>query len=534
MGKLSWMTLVVGFLAAELPCAALKAQEKLNAAALATRIDQRLAEKWKSVQPAPLAEDGEFLRRVYLDLAGRIPRVKEIRDFLEDPATDRRNQVIDHLLDSPQYVNHFSTTWRNLLLPPTNNQQFAFLGNGFKPWLEEQVRNNTPYDKMIRDILTVSLVENPRQPGLGVVPQQGPSPAAFFLANEKKPENLAGSTARIFMGVRLECAQCHDHPFAHWSRTQFWEMAAFFATVQPEFLKTGKGAVVLLPAKPRPREIKIPGTDKVVRAKFLTGKDPELVAGAEPRTILAAWLTDRANPYFAQTAVNRVWSHFFGVGLIDPVDDEPTDENPASHPELLADLCRQFVAHDYDIKYLIRAITATKAYQRTSSQTHATQADPRAFARMSVRGLTPEQLFDSIALATGFKEPPANPNIRLINNPNTPRGDFLNRFASQERVTEKQTSILQALALMNGKFVADATSLERSTTLAAVADAPFMSLPQKIETLYLATLCRQPRPEETQRLSAYVEGGGPRRDARLALGDVFWALLNSSEFILNH
>jgi hypothetical protein len=337
------------------------------------------------------------------------------------------------------------------------------------------------------------------------------------------------------MGVRLECAQCHDHPFARWSKDQFWEMAAFFSTVQPpQRLVPGKGPAKL-PA-PKPREIKIPGTEKVVRAKFLTGKDPERVEGMEPRKILAAWLTERDNPYFARTAVNRLWAHFFGVGLIDPVDDEPGDENPVSHPELLAELTKQFVDHDYDVKYLIRAITATQAYQRTSVQTHASQADPRAFARMPVRGLTPDQLFDSIALATGFKEPAGNPNVRQIGfgNLNNARGDFLNRFAGQERATEKQTSILQALALMNGKFVADATSLERSTTLAAVADAPFLSLQQKIETLYLATLSRMPRPEETQRLATYVNEGGPRGDQRLALGDVFWALLNSSEFILNH
>ncbi len=155
---------------------------------------------------------------------------------------------------------------------------------------------------------------------------------------------------------------------------------------------------------------------------------------------------------------------------------------------------------------------------------------------MVVRGLTPEQLFDSISLATGFKEPlgNANPRLRALNNPNTPRGDFLNRFAGQERATEKQTSILQALALMNGKFVADATNVERSTTLAAVVDAPFMTPQQKLETLYLATLSRLPRPEESERLLNYIHAGGPRGDERLALGDVLWALLNSSEFIVNH
>ena len=536
MGKSFLTGIFAGLLLACMP-GALLAQGKMDATALAARIDQRLAEKWQDVQPAGPAADAEFLRRVFLDLAGRIPRVAEVRDFLLDNHPDKRQRVVETLLKSPQYVNHFSTTWRNLFIPPSNNQQAAFLSNGFKPWIEQQVRDNVAYDKMVRDILTVSLPANNDMQRVQVLQIQDggtPSPLAFFLTNEQKPENLAASTSRIFMGVRLECAQCHDHPFAKWSRDQFWELAAFFPSVQPP-QRLVPGQRPQPPAVLKPREIRIPGTEKVVKAKFLTGGDPEWTSGLEPRTILAKWLTSADNPYFAQTAVNRVWAQFFGTGLIDPVDDEATEENPVSHPELLTELTEQFVAHQFDVKYLIRAITQTKAYQRTSIQTHPSQADPRAFARMSVRGLTPEQLFDSIAQATGFKDTRPNPNVRFIGiGLGSPRGDFLQRFASQERATEKQTSILQALALMNGKFVADATSLDRSTTLAAIVDAPFMTLDQKIETLYLATLSRLPRPEETQRLATYVNQGGARNDSRLALGDVFWALLNSSEFILNH
>jgi hypothetical protein len=514
--------------------ASLGAQEKLDPAALAARIDQRLEEKWQGVEAAPPADDAEFLRRVYLDLAGRIPRVQEVRDFLEDSSSDRRSRVVAQLLKSPQFVRHFSTTWWNLLIPSTN-PQFAALADGFRPWLGEQLRNDTPYDKMVRDILSAPLAAQ-FDPDSGT-PVEGPSPVGFLLANEQKPENVAASASRIFMGVKLECAQCHDHPFARWSKAQFWEMAAFFRDVEPRPAPAAgaeQGAEKTSPLPPR--AIRIPGTDTIVQAKFLTGDEPEWVKGTEPRSVLANWLTAKDNPYFARAAVNRLWAHFFGVGLIDPVDDEPTDENPVRHPELLADLSQQFVAHDYDIKYLIRAFTATKAYQRTSSQSHASQADLRAFARMAVRGMTSEQVFDSIALATGFRE---NQNSSsggpdALGNPTTTRGDFLNRFAGQERATERQTSILQALALMNGRFVADATSLDRSSTLAAVADAPFMTFEQKIETLYLATLSRLPRPEETQRLGAYVSAGGPRGEARAALGDVLWALLNSSEFILNH
>jgi hypothetical protein len=543
MGKLLWTILFGGFFLAGLPYAsppvgpafasAAESHGDVSPTALAALIDRRLEEKWHGVEPAPAADDAEFLRRVYLDLDGRIPRVNEVRDFLEDPAPDRRERVVERLLDSPQYVSHFSNAWWKLLVPSADNQQFAGQASFFKTWLQEQVRDNTHYDKIVRDLLTASLANSTRTLDRYLPPEE-PSPVGFLLANELKPDNLAASTSRIFMGVRLECAQCHDHPFARWSRAQFWEMAAFFTSRRANPSPNGTEVLGSPPPLPPtlPQEVTLPGTDKVVRAKFLDGTDPNRADAAEPRATLAKWLTATDNPYFAPTAVNRIWAHFFGIGLTDPVDDEPTAENPVRHPELLAELSAQFVAHDYDIKYLIRTVTATRAYQRTSAQSHSSQADPRAFARMAVRGLTPEQVFDSVALAVGFKENAANP--ARPGNLNSSREDFLNRFAGQERAVDKQTSILQALALMNGKFVAAATSLDRSTTLAAVADVPFMTAPQKIETLYLAALSRLPRPEEAQRLGAYVSAGGPRGDPRQALSDVFWALLNSAEFILNH
>jgi hypothetical protein len=538
MGKLLGTVLVATLcLAGRYPqlCAAPPVSEKLDPIALAARIDQRLEEKWQGIEPAPPADDAEFLRRVYLDLAGRIPRVQEVRDFLEDVSLDRRSRIVEELLESPRYVDHFSTTWLRLLIPSTENQLLGGPPISLRFWLNFQFRRNISYDQITRSILTAE-VDNAAQNLLeDTLSNNGWSPRAFLLANERKPENLAASVSRIFLGVKLECAQCHDHPQARWTRTQFWETAAFFSAIElPQ--SDAAGPIVTNRSPLSAGALAIPGTNKVVQARFLTGAEPALDNQADPRIALAEWLTSRDNPYFARTAVNRIWAHFFGIGLIDPVDDEPTEDNPIRYPELLAELTQRFVAHNYDIKYLIRAITATRAYQRTSVQSHASQADLRAFARMPVRGLTPEQVFDSVALATGHREFAIQPNARqdVFGNLNTARGEFLNRFATQERATEKQTSILQALALMNGQFVADATSLDRSMTLAAVANAPFMSIEQKIETLYLATLSRLPKPSEMQRLTTYVSGGGSRGDARLALGDVFWALLNSSEFILNH
>jgi hypothetical protein len=396
----------------------------------------------------------------------------------------------------------------------------------------------------VRELITAGV--GGIQPGrLGAQLRGGPqqaTPLAFVQANEFKPENMASSTSRIFLGVRLECAQCHDHPFASWKRKQFWEFAAFYAGVSRtgprRVIVDANGRPLVEPQPPEqfPRSLKIPGMDgKVAEARFLDKSNPQFQDKVDSRVTLADWVTGADNPYFASTGANRVWAHFFGVGLNDPVDDEATEENPVSHPELLRELTAQYVAHKYDTRFLIRAILATKAYQRTSQRTHASQDEPRLFGRMALKGLTPPQLFDSLVEATGYREAgPQQGRVIAIGLGGSARAEFLNRFASTERATEKQTSILQALALMNGRVVADVTSLERSNTLAAVADAPFLSNAEKVEALFLATLSRLPRRDEAERLTSYVNNGGTSNDSRAALADVFWVLLNSSEFQLNH
>jgi uncharacterized protein DUF1553 len=227
-----------------------------------------------------------------------------------------------------------------------------------------------------------------------------------------------------------------------------------------------------------------------------------------------------------------LWGHFFGSGIIDPVDEMAGGEHEASHPALLDELARQFAEHNFDLKLLIRAFTASRAYQLSSLATHNSQNDPRQFARMPLRGLSAEQLFDSIAQATGYREEP-NPNQRFFGNPTT-RGRFLTQFAnSSDKPTEVQTSILQALSLMNGPL----TDLRNSETLQALVDAPFMDNTERIETIFLATLSRKPTPRELASMVGYLEKDGVSTDKEnhhRALADLFWVLLNSGEFFLNH
>ncbi len=290
------------------------------------------------------------------------------------------------------------------------------------------------------------------------------------------------------------------------------------------------------------RDIAIPGTDKVVPARFLDGAEPKWQPNVSPRVTLAEWITARDNSYFSRAAVNRMWFYFFGTGLIDPVDEMVGTEAVPSHPELLDELARGFAANQFDLKYLIRVITASRAYQLTSANTDKDREEPSLFARMAIKGLTPEQLFDSVAQATGFQDGSAADLIGL-RVANSPRAEFLAKFANQsDKITEAQTSILQALTLMNGRIVSEATSLDRSRTLMAVLDSPFMSTAERIETLYLATLSRKPRAKELARLVEFVDNGGAKEgdakpspeDYNRALADVLWALLNSVEFSLNH
>jgi hypothetical protein len=377
----------------------------------------------------------------------------------------------------------------------------------------------------VRELLTASVASG----RAGIVPNENGG-LTFFRANESKPENVAAAASRLFLGIKLECAQCHNHPFASWSRKQFWQFAAFFSGIRPQQPQAGVFSGVL--EDRNKREIKIPNTETTVQARFLDGKEPKWTDGDSARAVLADWLTSGENPFFAKAIANRMWGHFFGLGIIDPVDDFG-EANPPSHPELLDELGRAVVEHHFDLQFLIRAITASRTYQRTSRMTDSSQEDPRFFGRMPLKGLTPEQIFDSLAIATGYRGTPAAPGN--FNRFNGARAEFLTKFAnSSDKRTEPQTSILQALALMNGKFIADATSLDRSETLAALLDAPFLDTRQRLDALYLAALARPMRPREAERLVPYLDRGGPSGDKGRALADVFWALLNSSEFILNH
>ncbi len=489
---------------------------------LAARIDARAEAHWKAdkIKPAPLAADAEFMRRACLDITGRIPRIAEVHEFLGDRSTDKRVKLIEKLLDDPRFSLHFANILRAELAPEISSvPEAAAFQAGFEAWLRPRLRAGAGYDKLVRELLMVPIPAE----GTDSVPvlrdPRKPNPLAFYAVKDARPENLAAAVTRSLLGIRLECAQCHDHPFAKWKQGQFWGQAAFFAGLQ----RKGKGMFAPLSEVVDRHELAPPSGRGVLQAEFLDGSQPKWPTGIAPRAVLAEWITAPDNPYFARAMVNRLWGQFFGAGLVDPVDDF-RDDNPPCDPELLDDLARSFVKADFDLRWVIQAICMTRLYQRTSVRDDPRQDEGGMPARMRVKPLTGEQFFDNFALATGYRDD---------QDKGAARRQFLTRFASTDLAAEPETSVQQALTMRNGPFVAWATDPDACPTLIAVTQTPGMTLAQRIEALYLATLSRKPTEAELARTQRFVSKAERDQEAQ-RLGDVFWMLLNTAEFRSNH
>jgi hypothetical protein len=527
----------VAMLALASPAAAADpAKPSKDALALAARIDKMLGAAWaaQKITPADDATDGEFLRRVYLDLAGRIPTVTEARTFFGDKGENKRQRLVAQLLQRATYSKNMTTVWRHLLLPEADtNFQFSFVALGFETWLRQQFEKNAGYDQMVRELLTAQIDQQSNNQLFNVNSAGQATPIAFYFAKEAKAENLASSSARVFLGLRLECAQCHNHPFATWTRDQFWGLASFFAGIQSR----DNGGGFNLPEREilDRRELLIPGTDRVVQASFPDGTDPEWKFKVGPRQTLAEWIIGKNNPYFARATVNRVWAHMFGIGLVEPVDEMVGGQDTKTHhAELLQELAKEFVAHKYDLKYLFEAIAGSKAYQLTSRGKGAAPL----YSRQLLRGLTGEQLYDSLGVATGQPDNQGDDPFGFFRG-NNARAEFLTKFGQQGgKSTEHETSIIQALTLMNGTFVGNATNPSRSELLSAVLEAPFFDEKSRIETIYLATVSRMPSEKEMEKAQSYIGRAPVNDDAKKAhaeaIADVFWSLINSTEFVFNH
>jgi hypothetical protein len=485
--------------------------QKLDALALARLIDDNIHKRLKAEQipTSPRTDDAEFLRRVYLDIHGVIPTVDQARAFLDSTAPDRRARLVDELLGSPRYAAHFADIWHNHLYPANANQRIK--PEALVRWLEHGFQTKT-WDRLVHDLLTAT----------GSQEQNG---AVTYMLKGRftlSVTEMTDLTSRYFLGVQLNCAQCHNHPFASWKQSDYWGLASFFTQIQR--LKPVVAFTTITETNVDPR--KLPESEMLRAPKFLGGDVFKAAPEQSLRKALADWMVSKDNPFFARAMVNRLWGHFLGRGLVHPADDMH-EGNPPSHPELLDVLTEQFKANGFDLKYLCRAICQSETYQRTSKPTQGNAKDDKLFSRMPIKVLTPEQLFDSLVVATGNAG-----NRSAAGKPiNNPRAEFVNYFRSEGDIdpTSYSRGIPQALRLMNsGQFLGP-----RSETFVMKQIVPPGTDPaQAVERLYLRVLSRRPSAAESKLMLKYLEQPGAQRQQLYA--ETVWALLNSSEFSLNH
>jgi hypothetical protein len=499
-------------------------------------VDKHVFAKLKmlSIQPSDLCADEEFVRRVYLDVCGVLPTAAEARAFLASKDQDRRARLIDALLERPEYADFWTLKWSDVLR--SNRKAIQVKGTHvFQRWVRGHIANNTPLDRVVRDLLTAkgSTFAN--------------APANYYRI-ARDPTSLGETTAQLFFGIRMQCAKCHNHPFERWTQDDYYGMAAFFARVKqrkdpaqgPGAMKGAQSEYIYLD---RAGEVIQPRTGKVMPPRFMGGKLPAIAPNQDRREVLAAWLTSGDNPFFARSVVNRIWYHLLGRGIVDPVDDF-RDSNPSANDELLDALARDFVEHKFDVKHLIRTILNSRTYQLSAQSNEFNKDDNKYFSRAVTKLLTAEQLFDALCQVTEVPErfagmPLGTRAAQLpdgeVNHP------FLKTFGQPARELacecerEGDSNLAQALQLINGPAVNDrlrnATNRIGKLLARKGPDGKGLSDRQMLDELYLATLTRLPAPDEVQPLLEHVSAS---KDRRRAWEDVHWALINSKEFLFRH
>jgi hypothetical protein len=542
-------------------------------AEIVAKIDELIRVGWEDneVKPSPRSSDEEFARRVTLDILGHIPDYQSLVAFLDDESRGKREQLVNDLLDNDAYIRNWTGIWGNKLVGRANNR-----GGGraaLNRWLRQAFYTNMPYDQFVREL--ISAQGNSQENG-----------AVVFLASHLNDGAIPATsiTSKLFLGRQVQCTQCHDHPFNDWKQSQFWGMNAFFRGTRRQGNRmTG----VSLTDDPAPNTIDFErrsglmvttlrtffdgsrGDEKGFKVtvdpfKNIRKEDPNTT----PRQLLASFMLDPKKPYIAETQVNRLWAHFFGFGFTKPIDDMGPHNTP-SHPELVSYLAKQFQEAGYDNKRLIRWITTSEAYNLTSQSIEDNEYDnPVAgnmplFTKMYLKQFRAEQLYDSLLIATA-----ANEVNRNAEQAEAQRQTWLRQFVQTFGTDENDESssfngtIPQALLLMNGQLMNNALSGGRGSLISKVlasadgklkdGDAPVLksvrarqlaalraakaqgkNIPAKIETLFLVALARKPSEVEMNAFNQVY------RDSRYAsqtqgLQDVFWAVLNSNEFIINH
>jgi len=496
-------------------------------------IDQLIEESWNKagVKPTKLATDDEFLRRAYLDLLGRIPNIQEARSFLQTREKDKRDKLITYLLDHPDYPKNFATQWTVLLIGRGRQGRLVDRAS-LTSWLRKQFSADRPWHEVVHELVssTGSNKEN------GAV--------NYVLAHlEFDAVPLTSLTTRLFLGKQIQCTQCHDHPSNEWKQIDFWGINAFFKGMKAEPVRkanaTGMEAVdhIELRDEPTDRYVsfdKRNGLVGIAFPRFLDGRKISQGTDVIRRAELGKLIADPNNEMLGKAFVNRMWAHFLGRGFVNPVDDFGS-HNPPNHPELLDKLAVEFQKSGYDVKKLCRWIMSSRAYQLSSVKSRAGDKDENLFSQMQLKPMSPEQLFDSLLTATMAHRAGTGDDGHVR------RDAWLQQFVvtfandEAEESTNFQGTIPQALMMMNGELMREALSGKPGSFLCDVIEQAQSQgrgpEAYMVDSLYLAALSRHPTTKELARAREYL---AEFPDSLQVLQDLFWALLNSNEFVLIH
>lgn len=485
-------------------------------------VDKLVNAKLKKLRMAPsgICSDEDFLRRATIDLVGLAPTVDEYRAFQSSTDPDKRARLVDELLGRKEFAEIWVNKWAELLqvrqVPNMISQKGMFL---YYSWLVEKLQNNTPMDELVRELLSAS-------------GGTFSSPATNFFQTTNDRLLLTENVAQVFMGMRIQCAQCHDHPFDRWTMNDYYGFAAFFSQIGR---KQGEDYRETIVFNAGGGEMNHPVGGRVMKPKFLGAEEPD-TTGKDRRAVLAGWLASPANPFFAQNLVNRVWAHLFGLGIVDPVDDVRVS-NPASNPELLDALAKRFTESKYDFKKLVREICLSRAYQRSTLRNDTNEQDEKNFAHANLRRIKAENLLDVISQVTETKDkfpglPLGARAVQIADGASSTY--FLTTFGRATRETvcscevKMEPTLSQALHLLNGDTV-NAKIQQGGVIKKLLEQTKYPE--ERINDLYVRCLSRAPTREELDRLLPLL---GPEANQERALGDIFWALLNSREFLFNH
>jgi hypothetical protein len=494
-------------------------------------IDELVLEKLESlnIPPSPPATDAEFIRRAFVDTIGVLPTADETRAFLADASPDKRDKLIERLLARPEFVDYWSYKWADLLLvnseklkPGAGNSKSVAMWSYYS-WIRNRVEANSPWDEIVRELITVQ----------GSALENG---AGNFFVLHKDPLDLAETTTVAFLGMSINCARCHNHPLEKWTNNQYYAFANLFARVRAKN-EPGEGNVMVFASADG--ELVQPLTGKPQPPTPLDGKPLTFDDAADRRIHLARWLTSPENPYFSRAITNRVWANFLGVGLVEMVDDMRLT-NPASNEKLLSAAAKHLVDHKFDLKALMRAILQSKTYQRSSRPLPENAADTRFYSHYYPRRMMAEVLLDGISQVTGslttFGDYPGGWRAMQLPDSNV-NSYFLQTFGRPDRVVTcecertAEPTMVQVLHISNGttlnqKLQAKGNRLEQLLA----ANTPDEKV---IEEAFLSALSRMPEAEEKAKLLKEFAAVGAK-EKRTLVEDIYWSLLSSKEFLLNH